>query len=125
MWVLPTEDSRIIRELTDAGVSIAIDDFGTGYSSLMYLKRLPAETLKIDIAFVRGLPDDAENVAIVRSTIAMAHSLGMQTIAEGVETGAQLEFLKGEGCDSVQGYLFSKPLPADEATKYIRRNLKS
>jgi len=121
----PEKAIPIIQELVDAGVSIAIDDFGTGYSSLIYLKRLPAESLKIDIAFVRGLPDDAENVAIVRSTIAMAHGLGMQTIAEGVETEAQLEFLRNENCDALQGYLFSRPLPTDEATKHIRRNLKS
>jgi len=115
----------IMRELVDAGISIAIDDFGTGYSSLAYLKRLPAEWLKIDIAFIRDLPGDDEDAAIVRSTIAMAHALGMKTIAEGVETEAQLEFLKGEGCDAVQGYWFSKPLSADEATTHIRRHIKS
>jgi len=114
----------IMYELVDSGISIAIDDFGTGYSSLAYLKRLPAEWLKIDITFIRDLPDDTEDAAIVRSTIVMAHALGMQTIAEGVETEAQLEFLRGEGCDAVQGYLLSKPLPADEASAQIRRNLK-
>jgi len=118
----PDTAVNIMRQLADAGISLAIDDYGTGYSSLAYLKRMPAEWLKIDIAFIRGLPDDDEDAAIVRSTIAMAHSLGMKTIAEGVETDAQLEFLKGEGCDAVQGYLLSKPLPADEATAHIRRS---
>jgi len=111
----------IMRKLVDAGMSIAIDDFGTGYSSLAYLKRLPAEWLKIDIAFIRDLPDDEENAAIVRSITAMAHALGMKVIAEGVETEAQLEFLRGEDCDAAQGFLFSKPLPADEATSFIKK----
>jgi len=115
----------IMRQLVEAGISIAIDDFGTGYSSLAYLKRLPAEWLKIDLTFIRGLPDDNEDAAIVRSTIVMAHALGMRTIAEGVETEAQLQFLKNEGCDAVQGYLFSKPMPADVATEYITHNIQS
>jgi diguanylate cyclase (GGDEF)-like protein len=115
----------IMRELAEAGISIAIDDFGTGYSSLAYLKRLPAEWLKIDMAFIRNLPDDEEDSVIVRSTIAMAHALGMKVIAEGVEKEAQLEFLRNEGCDAVQGYLFSKPLPAARASAYIRNYLKS
>ncbi len=114
----------IMRQLVEAGISIAIDDFGTGYSSLAYLKRLPAEWLKIDLTFIRGLPDDTEDAAIVRSTIAMAHALGMRTIAEGVETKAQLQFLKNEGCDAVQGYLFSKPMPANVATEYITHNIQ-
>ncbi|HED12137.1 MAG TPA: EAL domain-containing protein, partial [Gammaproteobacteria bacterium] len=110
----------IMNKLVEVGVSVAIDDFGTGYSSLAYLKRLPAEWLKIDITFIRNLPEDREDAAIVRSTIALAHAMGMQTIAEGVETRAQVEFLKAEGCDAVQGYLFSKPLPVTEATAYIK-----
>jgi len=120
----PDTAIAIMCELAEAGISIAIDDFGTGYSSLAYLKRLPAEWLKIDIAFIRGLPDDEEDAAIVRSTIAMAHALGMKTLAEGVETVSQLDFLRGEGCDAVQGYLFSKPMPAGEATSFIKNHLK-
>ncbi len=110
----------MMQQLADAGISIAIDDFGTGYSSLAYLKRLPAQWLKIDMAFIRQLPNDMEDIAIVRSTIAMAHALNMKTVAEGVETEAQLSFLLKEGCDAVQGYLFSKPLPADEAITHVR-----
>jgi len=120
----PETAIQIMRELCESGISIAIDDFGTGYSSLAYLKRLPAESLKIDIAFIRNLPDDMEDAAIVRSTIAMAHALDMKTIAEGVETEAQLEFLRNEGCDMVQGFLFSKPLPADKASLHIKLSLK-
>ncbi len=121
----PVTAIAIMRKLVESGISIAIDDFGTGYSSLAYLKRLPAEWLKIDMAFIRGLPDDEEDVTIVRSIIAMGHAMGMKIIAEGVETEAQLEFLRGEGCDAVQGYLFSKPLPAGEATSYIKKNVSN
>ncbi|MDQ7010187.1 MAG: EAL domain-containing protein [Mariprofundaceae bacterium] len=115
----------IMRELVDAGISIAIDDFGTGYSSLAYLKRLPAEWLKIDTAFISGLPHVGEDAAIVCSIIAMAHALDMKVIAEGVETQAQLAFLCHEGCDAVQGYYFSKPLPETEATEHLKRHLKA
>jgi diguanylate cyclase (GGDEF)-like protein/PAS domain S-box-containing protein len=112
----------IMRELVDAGITIAIDDFGTGYSSLAYLKRLPAEIVKIDQSFIRQLPDDEEDAAIVRSSIAMVHALGKKVIAEGVETKAQLAFLRGEGCDMIQGYLFSEPLPEDEASEFLSDN---
>ncbi|MDQ7000403.1 MAG: EAL domain-containing protein [Mariprofundus sp.] len=111
----------IMQELVNGGISIAIDDFGTGYSSLAYLKRFPADWLKIDMAFIRDLPDDKDNVAIVRSTIKMAHDLNMKVIAEGVETETQLEFLRQEGCDAIQGYLFSPPLSADETSLHLER----
>jgi len=116
----PETGIAIMRELVAGGVSIAIDDFGTGYSSLAYLKRLPADHLKIDIAFIRNLPDDVEDTVIVRTIIAMAHALGLTVIAEGVETEAQLALLHHEGCDRIQGYLLGKPLPADEATAMLR-----
>jgi diguanylate cyclase len=97
------------------GVKLAMDDFGTGYSSLAYLKHYPLDALKIDQAFVRNVTQDMGDAAITRAIVAMAHSFGMTVIAEGVETVAQLEFLKSLGCEDFQGYLFSKPVPADQA----------
>jgi diguanylate cyclase (GGDEF)-like protein len=108
------ETVRKLQQLKMMGVNIAIDDFGTGYSSLSYLKQLPIDRLKIDRTFVKDVPEDRDDCAIVRTIIAMADSLGLSVIAEGVETQEQLDFLKGEGCREVQGYLIAKPLPVDE-----------
>lgn len=115
------EALEVLHQLKHLGVQLAIDDFGTGYSSLSYLKRLPLDYLKIDQSFVRGLPDDPHDVAIVRAIIALGRSMQFTIIAEGVETQAQQQFLAGEGCEQIQGYIVSLPLPADEfAATFLR-----
>ena len=116
----PAGSVKILGELSSTGVALAIDDFGTGYSSLSYLKRFPIDTLKIDQSFVRGLPADGDDVAITRTIVAMAKGLDLHVIAEGVETEAQLKFLVGEGCEEAQGYLFSKPVPAQDLERLLR-----
>nr|WP_236513675.1 EAL domain-containing protein [Pseudomonas tremae] len=105
------EAMHILDGLKNLGLSIAVDDFGTGYSSLNYLKQFPIDVLKIDRTFVDGLPSGEQDAQIARAIIAMAHSLNLSVIAEGVETHEQLEFLRQHGCDEVQGYLFGRPMP--------------
>lgn len=110
----------VMNDLHECGVRMSIDDFGTGYSSLSYLKKFKVYKLKIDQSFVRDISEDPEDKAIVAAIIGMASSLGMRTIAEGVETAGQLSFLRNQGCNEVQGYYFSKPLPADQFEAYVR-----
>ena len=108
------EALQMLEGLKKLGLSIAVDDFGTGYSSLNYLKQFPIDVLKIDRTFVDGLPSGEQDAQIARAIIAMAHSLNLAVIAEGVETHEQLEFLREHGCDEVQGYLFGRPMPASQ-----------
>ncbi len=112
-----------LNSLRDMGVSLSIDDFGTGYSSLSYLKRFPISTLKIDRSFVRDVPGDEEDVAIVAAIINMAKVLRLDTVAEGVETEQQLRFLRELGCGIVQGFYYSRPLPATECGDFLRAEL--
>jgi diguanylate cyclase (GGDEF)-like protein/PAS domain S-box-containing protein len=109
-----------LRQLKDLGIRITIDDFGTGYSSLSYLKKFPIDTIKIDQSFVRDVTTDANDAAIVRAAIVMAHELKLNVIAEGVETREQLEFLKRRHCDEMQGYFFSEPLTGDGFEALLR-----
>lgn len=122
VFVENTESHRhVFQRLRELGIHVAIDDFGVGYSSLHYLKAFPVSALKIDASFVRSLPNDSDDAAIVRAIIAMGHSLDMRVVAEGIENDAQLAFLRDQGCDEVQGYRLGRPMAAREFLGMVRR----
>lgn len=121
----PDRATQVLREVKDMGVKISIDDFGTGYSSLSYLKRFPVDAVKIDKSFVKDIANDPDDAAISGAVVAMAHSLKLKVIAEGVETLEQLEFLRSLNCDEMQGYFISRPVPADELTQIFRTSLRA
>ena len=110
----------ILTRLRDGGVQISIDDYGTGYSSLSYLRKLPIDELELDQSFVLPMADDARAAALVASTIALAHSLGLRMVAEGVETEVAYAELKRLGCDQAQGFLVSRPVPAATLDDWLR-----
>ena len=120
----PDEGIATLRALASLGLQLAIDDFGTGYSSLSYLKRLPINALKIDQSFIRDCISHRNDAAIVTSVIALAHSLNLRVVAEGVETPEQAAFLRERGCDELQGFLFSTPVPAPELTAILERGVR-
>jgi EAL domain-containing protein (putative c-di-GMP-specific phosphodiesterase class I) len=116
----PESAIAIFHELKKRKIQLSIDDFGTGYCSLAYLHRFPVDTLKVDRSFVQKMSQWGENAEIVHTIIALAHSLGMETIAEGIETMAQMQQLRGLNCTCGQGYFFSKPLDAESATRLLK-----
>jgi EAL domain-containing protein (putative c-di-GMP-specific phosphodiesterase class I) len=122
MDVAPIVTEKLLG-FRDAGVQVALDDFGTGYSSLSYLKKFDIDYLKIDQSFVRNLAPGSEDMALCEAMVMMAHKLGLQVIAEGVETAAQRDVLKSIHCDFGQGYLFSRPVPAAEFTELLRTGI--
>jgi EAL domain-containing protein (putative c-di-GMP-specific phosphodiesterase class I) len=114
------QTANMLEELSVLGITISIDDFGTGYSSLSYLKRFPISTLKIDRSFIREIPANKDDMLITRAIINMADGLGIKTIAEGVETKEQFDFLKLHKCHQIQGYYFSRPVAYDEIVKLLQ-----
>lgn len=120
----PEQAVSTLRRLKDLGISVAIDDFGTGYSSLAYLKRFPIDCVKLDRSFVQDIPHDVNGMAIAQAIIAMAHTLRLRVVAEGVESEAQVSFLRGEGCDEIQGHYFSVARAASEIPGIMRKTLR-
>jgi EAL domain-containing protein (putative c-di-GMP-specific phosphodiesterase class I) len=110
---------RELEELHERGVKIAIDDFGTGFSSLGQLRSFPVDMIKVDRSFVQGIDEEAKDAAITANLVTLAHALGVLAIAEGIESDSQLASLRGLGCDLAQGYLFARPLPADDVRSVL------
>ena len=108
-----------LRELRSVGVHLAIDGFGAGFTSLAHLRQLPVDALKIDLSFVRGATTDADDASVVTAVIAVAHSLGLRVVAQGVESEAQVVLLRSLGCDEVQGFLWSPPVPAPQCERLL------
>jgi EAL domain-containing protein (putative c-di-GMP-specific phosphodiesterase class I) len=117
------EAAKTLKRLKMLGIKLSIDDFGVGYSSLSYLRQLALDTLKIDKSFIRDVPDEPDGMALSIAIIAMAHSLGLNVVAEGVETRQQLNFLRENDCDQAQGFLFSPARPADEIPTLLAKGL--
>jgi EAL domain-containing protein (putative c-di-GMP-specific phosphodiesterase class I) len=116
----PEHAVRFLTELKAIGSYLSLDDFGTGYSSLAYLKRFPIDCVKIDRSFIMDIPKEVDDMALTRGIIALAHSLRMKVVAEGVETTDQSDFLAANDCDELQGFIFSKPLSADDLVKLLK-----
>ena len=113
----------VLNQLHDIGVSLSIDDFGTGYSSLSYLRQLPVNRIKIDRSFIAEIDTTDAAAAIARAVVTLGQSLGLEVVAEGVETASQLQYLKDINCDEAQGFLYSRPVPPEEFELYIRESL--
>jgi EAL domain-containing protein (putative c-di-GMP-specific phosphodiesterase class I) len=116
----PDHSIKTLNKLRELGFELAIDDFGTGYSSLSYLKMLPIQTLKLDKSFIDNLENDQDSLKICKASISLTHDLGLRFVAEGVETKWQASFLQENSCDVLQGYYFSRPVPADQAFEYMQ-----
>ena len=108
-----------LGELNEMGIGLALDDFGTGYSSLSYLRRFPLQRVKIDRSFVQRITTNPGDAALTAGIIGLAHGLSLKVVAEGVESQAQAEFLRGHCCDELQGFLFSRPIPGDEFSRFL------
>jgi EAL domain-containing protein (putative c-di-GMP-specific phosphodiesterase class I) len=115
-------NQETLEALHERGIGLALDDFGTGTSSLAHLRRFPIQRVKIDRSFIAGVPDDFQDTSLTAAIIAMAHSLGLTVVGEGVETEAQANFLAEHGCDVLQGYLFSRPVPPEEIATMLARD---
>jgi EAL domain-containing protein (putative c-di-GMP-specific phosphodiesterase class I) len=115
---------KMLNELKDMGIRLAMDDFGTGYSSFNYLIRFPLDIIKIDMSFIKNITEQAEHAAVVEAIISMSHSLNLKVVAEGVETQQQLDLLREFGCDEIQGYYYSRPLPSKEFTELLEKSMR-